>query len=152
MVEASPAASAGIASGEIHVKAGMVQHAVNHHGDQIYKNVLSMIMDVLSNYNEIREGSDNSILLVLRPQWDKSRQGRKPSAIVAIGLSKTGNGVYEARTALLMKDSDVIKKRLLSKRSKPISTGPDSSVTSQSAHPTSQGDSRASIARQESNL
>jgi hypothetical protein len=45
----------------------------------------------------------------------------------------------------------VIKKRLLSKRSKPISTGPDSSVTSQTARPTSQGDSRASIARQESN-
>ncbi|MDR1509418.1 MAG: hypothetical protein LBS53_07240, partial [Synergistaceae bacterium] len=140
------AKNAGIAPGDIYVNAGAVQHAENEHGEQIkkagYDNAQSMIADVLNDYSEIREGADNSVLLIKRAPGTKS-------PLMAVELIQE-DGNYHTKTAWLARNDYIDKRKLLSARSATLVTGPDSDLASLSAAPDSQGEPRRWSARQES--
>ncbi|MDR0764770.1 MAG: hypothetical protein LBE65_04165 [Synergistaceae bacterium] len=131
--DASPARQAGIAPGEIHVNVGMIKHSESGidgkhgHGGQIrnagYTDTLSMIVDVVSDYQNIYEGSGNSILL--------TKPVPKGNGIVAVEFSKDEEGIYKGKTAWIARDAYFKKKKLLFARSEPLATGSGTGSTSQ---------------------
>jgi hypothetical protein len=105
----------------------------------------------LRTYTEIREGSEKSILLVKRAPAHPKTHKRLPSPLVAVGLNLEKDGSFHVRTAVVMRDSQIKKKKLLSHRSEPYDAGSVSGLASDSGNPNSQRDSRRWIARQKSN-
>ncbi|GHS91055.1 hypothetical protein AGMMS49957_17790 [Synergistales bacterium] len=131
-VDEETAKDAGIVAGEIHVNAGMIQHTEagsnegGRHSEQIrkagYKDSLNMVLDVLENYTEIRQGSDDSVLLV------KRAKGIKSPTVAVVLVKDEGN--YRATTAWLVREDFLEKKKLLSARSATPATSSDSGLTS----------------------
>lgn len=147
-IDDAVATEAGIQPGEIHANVGMIRHTEEAHGEQIkkagYPDAKSMVEDVLSNYSEIREGRDGSLLLVKRAEGTKS-----PTMAVELVQEE---GSYRAKTAWLAREDYIKKRKLLSTRSATPVTGPDSGLASLPEAPNSQGEPRRWSASQENNF
>ncbi|GHV28268.1 hypothetical protein FACS1894167_04840 [Synergistales bacterium] len=148
IIDEETARQAGITPGEVRVNVGMIRHTEKEHGEQIrnagYDNVESMFADVAANYNEIREGTNGSVLLV------KSMEGTKsPSSAVELIPDE---GIYRGKTVWMARNDYLENRKLLSTRSATPVTGPASDLASLPGTPNSQGKPRRWSARQESNL
>jgi hypothetical protein len=59
VIDDTTARQAGINLGEVHVNVDMIRHAEGLHGEQIraagYKDALDMIIDIVRNFNEVRQ-------------------------------------------------------------------------------------------------
>ena len=109
-IDADIANLAGIQEGEIQANVGVIRHAEQRHGQQIrdagYDNVQTFMLDVLNNWSDIREGTDNSLWLIL-PKEDNH------GAIAAIRLHQNKNGIYRVNTLLFARNKSFKNKRLL---------------------------------------
>jgi hypothetical protein len=92
----------GIVGSDIWMNVGVPRHAEKRHAAEIrkfgYQNALDMSMDVLSDYTEIREGTEGSLLLVKRA----GREEQSPA--IAVRLDLDDDGVYKARNAFFLDD------------------------------------------------
>ena len=104
------AKAAGIQEGEIQANVGVLRHAENQHGEQIrnagYPNVQTFLLDVLHNWSDIRESSNDSFWLVA-PKDDGH------GSVAAIRLHQNKNGVYRVATLIFARERTINSKRLI---------------------------------------
>ena len=146
-IDEDVAEAAGIAAGEIRANVGAVRHAEETHGAQIldagYPDAQTFILNSLAEFNEIRKGSGDSLLLI--------RHGDgKEHPTVAVELINE-DGVYRVKTAWIAREKYVEKKELLATRSASPAIGPDSDPASLPGVQSSQGEPRRWSARRTSN-
>ena len=101
---------AGIPEGEVQANVGVIKHAEIRHGEQIrkagYKDAQSFMLDVLNNWNEIREGTNGSLWLIMP-------HDNKHIGISAIQLHRTTPGVYRVSTLIFTRNRTLNNKKLL---------------------------------------
>ena len=109
-IDTDTASTAGIQEGEIQANVGILRHAEQRHGKQIkdagYDNVQTFLLDTLNNWQEIRQGTGNSLWLVA-PKYDGH------GAVAALMLHQNKNGVYRVSTLLFARSKIIGKKGLL---------------------------------------
>ena len=147
MIDEAVAEAAGIPAGEIRANVGAVRHAEKTHGAQIldagYPDAQTFILKNLTEFNEIRRGTGESLLLIHRGEG----QG---SPTVAVELIDE-DGAYRVKTAWIAREGYVKKKELLATRSATPVNSPASALASGSGDQRVQGDLQRWSARQTSN-
>ena len=128
VIDSKTAKAAGIQQGDIQANVGLLRHAELEHGKQIrnagYKDVKTLLLDVINNWSEIREGSNNSLWLVM-PK-DEGHAG-----ISALKLHKNKKNVYRVSTLFFARNRSLKNRRLLltGRPSPAISSGSDMNST-----------------------
>ena len=145
MIDEETAAAAGIQAGVIQANVGAVRHAEEGHGGEFlgsgYPDVATFFFDVLSDYERVYRGSNDSLLLT------KPLGGHH--AVAAIELVNE-DGVYRAKTGWTIRERKLNKKELLFARSEPLATDPGAGVVSRTA-PDGNREGAAPTAQQKSN-
>ncbi len=144
-IDEDVAKAAGIAAGEIRANVGAVRHAEEGHGGEIlgsgYPDVETFFFDVLSAYERVYRGSNDSLLLT------KPLGGHH--AVAAIELVNE-DGVYRAKTGWTIRERKLNKKELLFARSEPLAADPGAGVVSRTG-PNEDREGTAPTAKQKSN-
>ena len=127
-ISGEAAAVLGIPDSGIQANVGVLRHAEREHGSQIrnagYENVQTFMLDVLSNWKNIYEGTGDSLWLVL-PK--KSKHG----AVAAIRLALNQEGVYRVNTLMYVRERSLKNRKLLfaERPSSTVSPGTDTNLT-----------------------
>ncbi|MBQ9595518.1 MAG: hypothetical protein IJR35_06605 [Synergistaceae bacterium] len=127
-IDSKTARIAGILPGTIQANVGVLRHAERQHGKQIinagYSDVKTFMLHVLNNWSEIREGSNNSLWLVM-PK-DEGHAG-----VSAIQLHQDEENVYRVSTLLFARNRSLKNRRLLfaGRPSPAASSGSDMNLT-----------------------
>ena len=127
-ISGEAATALGIPDSGIQANVGVLRHAEREHGAQIrntgYENVQTFMLDVLSNWKDIYEGTGDSLWLVL-PQ--KSKHG----AVAAIRLALNQEGVYRVNTLMYVRERSLENRKLLfaERPSSTVSPGADTNLT-----------------------
>ena len=144
-IDEDVAKAAGIAAGEIRANVGAVRHAEEGHGGEIlgsgYPDVETFFFDVLSAYERVYRGSNDSLLLT------KPLGGHH--AVAAIELVNE-DGVYRTKTGWVIREKALNKKELLFARSEPLAADPGAGVVSRTG-PNEDREGTAPTAKQKSN-
>lgn len=144
-IDEETAAAAGIQAGVIQANVGAVRHAEEGHGGEIlgsgYPDVATFFFDVLSGYERVYRGSNDSLLLT------KPLGGHH--AVAAIELVNE-DGVYRAKTGWTIRERKLNKKELLFARSEPLATDPGAGVVSRTG-PDGDREGTVPTAKQKSN-
>ena len=110
-IDNTTAQSAGIPSGSIQMNVETLTHIKKRHAEQIKKNNLSdiaeFVFDIVSSYERIYEGTENPVLL--------SKNYQQHNAVAAISIIED-EGTYRVKTAFIMRDKEMKKKKLLFQR------------------------------------
>ena len=108
-LKATIAKEAHLKCADIYVSENQIKHICARHKTELEQLGLSVdmyIKSILENFNQIREGSDNSVLLVV------FRDGNKHHNTAAISLNYSiEDEFWEIKTAQPRKTEDIIKRK-----------------------------------------
>lgn len=97
-IKATIAKQAGIEPGDIVINNNYLRHIKNRHGSEIFpynKSILKYISAIADSFDQIRQGSDDSILLVLR---DNNRNDVIGVQLTPL-IDDKGKNLWEIHTA-----------------------------------------------------
>ncbi len=108
-LKATIAKEAHLKCADIYVSENQIKHICARHKTELEQLGLSVdmyIKSILENFNQIREGSDNSVLLVV------FRDGNKHHNTAAISLNYSiEDEFWEIKTAQPRKTEDIMKRK-----------------------------------------
>ncbi|MBQ7220821.1 MAG: hypothetical protein IJS28_07570 [Synergistaceae bacterium] len=121
VIDKRTAEAAGIPEGSIQLDVqGLLHTKLNKHNNEIlnagYPSVEAFFVDVLSGYDRIYQGSNDSLLL--------AKALVKHNGVAAIELIPDESGTYLVKTGWIVRDRGLKKTKLLFSRSEPSDTSP----------------------------
>ena len=135
-------------AGEIQANAGAIQRAERVHGEDIrkfhYDDAKTMLLDVLANYKEIRQGDGKALLLSVQGSANHS-------AKAVVKLVEGAQGIYVVKDVGIVGTDYLKNKPLLYPRGGIPGTGPDTGMAYPNGRAQGQG-APESYARQQNSL